>query len=102
MRPRKKKVAVSKEIVERIAVLACLDIKAAQKELYLSHLNKILSYVSQLHALNTEEIEPTFQVLPGNNFFREDEIDDRRLPLEEVIMNAPESENNYFKMPKIL
>jgi aspartyl-tRNA(Asn)/glutamyl-tRNA(Gln) amidotransferase subunit C len=54
-----------------------------------------------LGELDTENVKPTAHVLPLKNVFREDVVKpslDRDLALS----NAPEREDGYFKVPKIL
>ena len=92
---------LSKKDVEYIANLAMLELSEEEKDKYRTQLAKILDYVSKLNQLDTENIEPTAHVLPLQNVFREDEVD-TSLSQKEVLSNAPEKEDNYFKVKKVI
>ncbi len=87
--------------VEHVAMLARLAISPEEKELFTEQLNVILDYVDQLKGLDTEDIAPTSHVIPMQNVMRDDVVTPS-LPQEEVLQNAPEKENGYFKVPKIV
>lgn len=92
---------LSEKDVEYVAKLARLELTEEEKEKYTIQLAKILEYVSKLNQLDTENIEPTSHVLPLQNVFREDEIKPS-LSQEEILTNAPEKEDGYFKVKKVL
>jgi len=87
--------------VEHVALLARLELSAEEKKLYADQLNAILTYVEMLNELDTEDVPPTAHVLPLQNVFREDKVGGN-LPTEEVLANAPEREEQFFKVPKII
>lgn len=87
--------------VEHVAMLARLAITEDEKELFTEQLNVILEYVDQLNALDTENIVPTSHVIPMQNVMREDEVTPS-LPQSEILKNAPEKQDQYFKVPKIV
>lgn len=92
---------VAKEDVENVAVLSRLTIDEKQMPEYLSQFNDFLNYVDVLQKVDTENVEPLAHVLPMQNVFREDKIKpslDRKLALS----NAPEQEDGYFKVPRII
>lgn len=92
---------VAKEDVEKVAVLSRLTIDEKQMPEYLSQFNDFLNYVDVLQKVDTENVEPLAHVLPMQNVFREDKIKpslDRKLALS----NAPEQEDGYFKVPRII
>ncbi|HDD64948.1 MAG TPA: Asp-tRNA(Asn)/Glu-tRNA(Gln) amidotransferase subunit GatC, partial [Firmicutes bacterium] len=61
----------------------------------------IIDYVSKLKEVDTENIEPTYHVLPVTNVFREDKVE-KSLDIEEVLKNAPDRFKNFFKVPRII
>lgn len=87
--------------VKHIAILARLDLSNAEIPLYAKQLSKILDYVEQLKDLNTDNIEPTSHILNLSNVFRNDEIH-HELNQKQVFQNAPEQEDNFFKVPQIM
>lgn len=92
---------ISKEDVEHVALLARLALKEEEKDLYTQQLNKILDAAKALQELNTEHVPPTAHVLPIQNVFREDKIGQHIDP-KEALANAPDREENFFKVPKIV
>jgi aspartyl-tRNA(Asn)/glutamyl-tRNA(Gln) amidotransferase subunit C len=92
---------VTSKDVENVAVLSRLAIPSDEVEKYTGHLNAFLEYVDGISALDTDAVVATAHVLPLKNVFREDAVKpslDRDLALS----NAPEKEDGYFKVPKIL
>jgi len=92
---------ISKEEVERVAKVARLEITEAEKEVFGTHLSSILTYMDKLKTLNTDGVEPTATVLEQTNVLREDKVCPS-LPAEKALANAPECENGFFRVPKIL
>ncbi len=87
--------------VEHVANLARLELSEAEKEQFAGQLNAILKYAEKLNQLDTDGIEPTSHVLPLANVMREDTIKPS-LPIEKVLLNAPEEEDGHFKVPAVL
>ncbi|RMD55177.1 MAG: Asp-tRNA(Asn)/Glu-tRNA(Gln) amidotransferase subunit GatC [Nitrospirae bacterium] len=87
--------------VEKVAQLAMLGLNEEEKELYGKQLGDIIKFMNKLNELNTEDVEPTSHVVDINNVFREDEPKES-LPREEVLKNAPDKEDGFFKVPRII
>lgn len=87
--------------VEHVARLARLDLGPEEKERMRGQLDAILGYVEQLRRVDTTGIEPTAHVLPLVNVFREDEVRPS-YPAEAMLANAPEPEDEQFRVPRIL
>jgi len=86
--------------VEHVAKLARLELTEDEKTQFLEQLNKIIGYFNQLNEVNTEGIEPMAHSVPIVNVMREDIAVDANLR-EEILNNAPQEENGYFRVPKI-
>ncbi|MBC7241909.1 MAG: Asp-tRNA(Asn)/Glu-tRNA(Gln) amidotransferase subunit GatC [Anaerolineae bacterium] len=89
------------EQVEHIAELAKLGLTDEEKEGYRVQLSAILEYADMIQQLDTEAIPPTATVLPLRNVMRDDEVTPS-LPVEEVLANAPDVEDNCFRVKAIL
>jgi aspartyl-tRNA(Asn)/glutamyl-tRNA(Gln) amidotransferase subunit C len=87
--------------VEHVANLARLELSSAEKEQFAGQLNAILKYAEKLNQLDTDGIEPTSHVLPLSNVMREDTVKSS-WPIEKVLCNAPEEEDDQFKVPAVL
>lgn len=87
--------------VEHIAELARLALTDAEKERFREQLSAILDYAARLQAIDTSAIPPTASVLPVDTVLRED-IARPGLPPEQILANAPDQEDNMFRVPVIL
>jgi aspartyl-tRNA(Asn)/glutamyl-tRNA(Gln) amidotransferase subunit C len=94
-------VAVTLKDVEHIAELARLKFSGEELENFTHQLNQILEYVEKLNELNTENVEPLSHPIEGNNAFRKDELKPS-ISREEAIKNAPDSDDEFFKVPKVI
>lgn len=92
---------ISKEMVKHVALLSRLELTNKEIEVYQDQLSRILTYVEKLNEINTQNIEPTSHVISLNNVFRED-ITGKSLSREEVLGNAPDPTNKFFRVPKII
>ena len=87
--------------VRHVAKLARLDLTDTEVATFSTQLNAILDYVQKLNKLDTTGIEPLSHCLPVHNVFREDEIKES-LDHESALANAPDRDEQFFKVPKIL
>lgn len=92
---------VTKEDLKTVAVLSRLSIPENEEETYLAQLDKFLTYVDNLAAVDTENVKPTTYALPIQNVFREDVVK-KSLDRDAALANAPLKEDGYFKVPKVL
>ncbi|WNR45493.1 Asp-tRNA(Asn)/Glu-tRNA(Gln) amidotransferase subunit GatC [Paenibacillus roseipurpureus] len=93
--------SITKKDVDHVAKLARLDLTDTEKDLFTDQLNAILKYAEQLNQLNTEGVPPTSHAMPFVNVMREDVVKPS-LPIEKVMLNAPDHEDGQFKVPAIL
>lgn len=97
---------VTVQDVERVAELAHLQLTPEETSGMLVDLNAILDYVAELNQLETSGIAPLAQVSElgdavGASAPRADEMRpsvDRAVVLHE----APESDQTFFKVPKVI
>lgn len=87
--------------VEHVAALARLELGDREKEQFTEQLNAILKYAEQLNRLNTDDVEPTSHAMPLVNVMREDVVKPS-LPIEKVLLNAPDEEDGQIKVPAVL
>lgn len=65
-------------------------------------LNSIIKYISQLDELDTDNVEPTYQVFEMENVWRDDEIVPQDATREELLALTTEAKDNQIKVPKVL
>jgi len=93
--------SISLEEVEYLAGLVKLKLSENGKRKFQKELDKIINYIDQLKKVNTKNIPPTSHVIPMENVLREDKVLPS-LSQDEALANAPEKENGYFKVPKVI
>jgi|SRR5215472_8318674 len=93
-----------------VADLANLELTDQERQRMVRDLNSILDYIDRLNELDTTNIPPMAQTLPRNTgsdaaeparALREDEL----LPClshHDAIKNAPDTDGNFFKVPKVI
>ncbi|WP_456468458.1 Asp-tRNA(Asn)/Glu-tRNA(Gln) amidotransferase subunit GatC [Archaeoglobus sp.] len=91
---------VSIEEVYHTAELAKIEISEKEAEKFRKEFESILEYFDILDEVE-EDVEPTFQVLPLKNVFREDEPGEC-LTQDEALKNATHKEEGYFKGPRVV
>src|SRR5207253_1856953 len=85
--------------VRRIAHLARIAVDEAEIPHLQGELNAILAFVEQLSEVNVDGVEPMTSVTPMEMKKRPDVVNDGGIA-DEVIANAPASENHFFLVPK--
>ncbi len=93
---------ISTSDVYHLAQLSCLQLDDHEAEALRVDLGNILGYIDQLSELNTEGVEPTYQVTDLQNVWRDDVVDNYGLGREELLALAPDADNNQIKVPKVL
>ena len=91
---------ISIEDVEHVAKLARLELSDEEKKLFTKQLDDILKYVEQMSEIDTTNVEPMASAIPVTNVMREDEVVYSNTK-EELMKNAPDEEDGFFKVPKI-
>jgi len=78
-----------------------LDLTDDEVQEFTGQLSAILDYVEKMNELDTTGVEPLAHCLPVSNILREDSAKES-LGTEKVLANAPQSDDEFFKVPKIL
>lgn len=93
--------SVDAETVRRIAHLARIAVAEDEVGHLQDELNVILAFVEQLNEVDVSGVEPMTSVTPMKMTMRRDEVTDGGMA-EEVVRNAPMSEENFFLVPKVV
>ena len=92
---------ISKEEVNHIAKLACLNISNEEIESYRENLQEILDFAKMLDSVNTDGIKETVGTNENYNVLRKDEVIDYG-DSEELLKNAPSQDEGMFRIPKVI
>ncbi|MCP4608683.1 MAG: Asp-tRNA(Asn)/Glu-tRNA(Gln) amidotransferase subunit GatC [Planctomycetes bacterium] len=87
--------------VIKVAKLSRLDLTEDEVQEFTGQLSAILDYVEKMNGLDTTGVEPLAHCLPVSNVLREDSAKES-LGTEKVLANAPQRDDEFFKVPKIL
>lgn len=93
--------ALSEAMVRSIAELAKLELNDEEASLYAEQLSAILDYFESLQKVDTSQVEATASILPLDNVLRVDAAETPLSP-EQAIANAPDSDDNQFRVSAIL
>jgi aspartyl-tRNA(Asn)/glutamyl-tRNA(Gln) amidotransferase subunit C len=93
--------SVDTATVRRIAHLARIAVAEEEVEHLKVELNAILAWVEQLGEVDVAGVEPMTSVTPMKMKMREDKVTDGGIA-EDVVRNAPASEENFFLVPKVV
>ena len=93
---------ITREEIDHLSELSNFSLSEGEKENLGADLENIIGYISQLDQLDTEGVEPTYQVFEMENIWREDEIRPQDATREDLLQLAPESQDNQIKVPKVL
>ncbi len=92
---------ISRDEVRHVARLARLALTDDEEELMTDQLGSILDFIAKLDELDTTDVEPTYHAVEMSNVLREDESRPSP-PLDEVLKNAPQRQDPFFLVPRIL
>lgn len=93
--------ALSRQDVEKVALLARLRLSATELDKLTSELAQIVTYVDHLAEVNTEGVEPMAHAVEVRNVFRADQVLPS-LPREAVLANAPKHNDRGYLVPAVL
>ena len=93
---------ISVNDVQKLAQLSALSLTEDEVVSLANELTNILGYVEQLSEIDTEGVEPTYQVTGLHTVTRKDEIIDYGVSQEELLKNAPDVQDAQMKVPRVL
>lgn len=93
--------SVDAATVRRIAHLARIAVTDAEVPHLQGELNAMLAFVEQLQEVNVDGVEPMTSVMPMEMKKRADVVTDGEI-VDAVTANAPESEDHFFLVPKVV
>jgi len=93
---------ISRDDVQHLAQLSSLQLSDAEIESLQGDIGAILDYVEKLSELNTDGVEPTYQVTDLENVWRDDVVIKSDVSREALLALSTESVNNQVKVPKVL
>ena len=93
---------ITNDDVRHLAQLSSLQMSDAEVESLRADIEKIINYINQLDELDTDGVEPTYQVTGLQNVWRHDKIIDSSVSRRQLLALATEQSDNCVKVPKVL
>jgi len=87
--------------VARVATLAALAMDESERTVYRGHLERLLGFVGKLSDVDVSGVEPMAHPLDAQQPLRNDIVTENN-HREELLANAPESEDGMFLVPKVI
>ena len=87
--------------IKRISYLAKLKLPPEKEEFYSHSLEDIIQWVDNLKKIDTSDVKSLHNVTEETVSIRNDDIK-KNNTTEEVLKNAPERAQNFFKVPKVV
>ncbi len=92
---------IDQKLISRLEELAKLELSEKERTQLRKDLNEILTMVEKLKELDTESVEPLVYISEEVNVLRDDEVNNQ-LSREEALSNAPDRNDQFFKVPKVI
>lgn len=92
---------ITRELLDKIAHLARLEIRDDEAEKLMKDMNAIIAWIDKLKEIDTEGVEPLTSMSHEINAFREDVVK-QELTREEALKNAPAHDGTYYRVPKVI
>ena len=100
------------EGVRHVANLARLEFNDEETEQFTEQLARILEYIGKLNELETDDVPPTSHIHPhqvfimgsqeGASHVAKPDVVKPSFPREDVLANAPEPQEGYFGVPRVV
>ena len=93
---------ITNDDVRHLAQLSSLQMSGPEVKSIRADIEGIINYIGQLDELDTNGVEPTYQVTGLQNVWRDDEIIDSSVSRQQLLALAAEQSDNCVKVPKVL
>ncbi len=92
---------VNRQEVQRVALLARLDLSEAETDELVAHFDKVLAYMDKLNELDTDGVEPLAHAVEMETPLRDDRVTSQA-DADALLQNAPRRQADFLKVPKII
>ena len=92
---------VDDALINNLATLSRLHFNDQEREIIKKELQQMIGFVDKLKELDTAGVEPVLHMTDSVNNLRED-IVQGSIRREEALLNAPDNDGVFFKVPKVI
>ena len=93
---------INSENIRHLAELSDFALSEEEIESLGGDLKNIIKYISELDELDTDGVEPTYQVFEMENVWRPDEIISQEATREDLLKLTQNEKDNQIKVPRVL
>ena len=93
---------INNAIIDKLAKLSSLIIDESKKESLCKELEEIVGFVENLNEIDVSSVDATFTPIKGGQPLREDVSNKIEGMAENIMINAPKTQDNYFIVPTII
>lgn len=93
---------VSRDEIIKLAMLSSLKLTDDEINQLQGDISSILEYVEQLNELQTDGVEPAYQVTGLKNVYRDDMVAQDAVGRAQLLALAPDTQDLQIKVPKVL
>ena len=93
---------ITQQDIKHLADLSNFSLSDQEMDKLKGDLENIIKYISELKELNTDGVEPTYQVFEMENVWRDDAIAEQSANRENLLALTTEEKLNQIKVPKVL
>ena len=93
---------IKREDIVHLAELSNFSLSEQEIDSLGKNLQNIIRYISQLDELDTEGVEPTYQVFEMENVWRDDVISKQDTDREQLLSLTKQTTDHQIKVPKVL
>ena len=93
---------IDDDLLKRLEKLSMIKIDDDKREKIISDLSEFLNFAENLKELDTSDVDDKFAMDDNETITREDVANCDTSINESILSNAPQSEDNFFIVPKII
>lgn len=94
---------VSKEKIKSLANQLMFDLSESEIEEIQTEFSSLIQQMALLNEIDTEEVEPmVYPFEEATTYLRDDDAQPQHLSKQDIFMNAPDAEDDYFVVPKVV
>lgn len=92
---------INEKVLQKLGSLSKINFSLKERSEMLRDFNKMVEFIKSLDSLETADVKPLTHIHEQSNIFRDDNID-AMLVKSEMLRNAPKSNSDYIKVPKVI
>lgn len=96
------KALITEDEIIKLARLSSLELTKGEVKKYQTEVSTILTMIDKLKEIDTEGIEPTYQVSGNQNVMREDTIAKDIIQADKLLGLSARTKKSQIEVPKVL